>query len=79
MPKNGKIQYRKVNFIAKDNREITGAAVSPALLEGLKKIAKAEHKTVSWVIETALADYFGIEVELKKCKRNPKPAYPFRG
>lgn len=78
MKKNSKIKYRKNNFKAKEDRVIVGSMVHPALREGLEEIAKAEHKTVSWVVETALADYFGIKIELRKCKKF-RPAYPFRG
>jgi hypothetical protein len=74
MPRK-KVEYRINNYIATEQRVIGGAALHPALLDGIKKIARQEHRTVSWVIESALSDYFGIEVLLHKTKKPPKPAY----
>ena len=73
-----KIEYRYCNYIARDNRLNQGFSISPVLLEGLKSVARKERRSVSWLIEDALSDYFGIRVELRKLKTMPKPAYHIR-
>jgi hypothetical protein len=50
----------------------------PDLVHGLIRIAKDEKKSLSWLAETALSDYFGVEVLLRKLKTQPKPAYRTR-
>lgn len=72
-----KIQYRKRNFRASESREGQNVALHPHLIDGLIKIAKDERKSVSWLVETALSDYFGVEVLLKKC-RKVRPARNMR-
>lgn len=67
--------YRKINYRASKQREDRCIALHPDLHHGLKKIAKAEKKSVSWLVETALSDYFGVEVMLKKFKSKPLEAY----
>jgi hypothetical protein len=74
MKKKAKVQYRKINFRASENRTGKNIALHPDLVAGLKRIAKEEKKSVSWLVETALADYFGVEVMLQKFKTNPLPA-----
>ena len=74
--KNIKIKYRKINYKASEARETSHIVVHPDLLHGLRQIAKGERKTVSWLVETALSDYFGVEVMLRKCKTPPKPEFP---
>lgn len=68
-------KYRTRNFIASENREHADARIHPAIFDGIKQIAKQERRTISWVIEDALSDYFGIKAALRKLKRTPKPMY----
>jgi len=68
-------KYRKNNFIASDNREGSCIWLHPLLIEGIKAVAKREKKSISWVAEEALSDYFGVRILLKKLKGKPKPAY----
>jgi hypothetical protein len=74
MPRK-KIQYRKINYQASEVRDQKCIKLHPHLLAGLKKIAKTERKSVNWLVETALSDYFGVEVMLKKFKTKPLPEY----
>ncbi len=73
MPKK-KAQYRKYNYYTNEDRVCISAFVHPELARGLGEISRDERKTISWVIELALADYFGVEILLKKTKRT-LPAY----
>lgn len=68
-------KYRTRNFIASDNREKPTICLHPAIVEGAKEIAKLERKSMSWVIEDALSDYFRIKAALRKLKGTPKPVY----
>ena len=70
-----KTKYRKNNYQASERRTSQGLYVHPILLEGIKRIAKDERRSICWVVETALADYFGIEILLRKYKSKPLPAY----
>ena len=67
--------YRKYNYLASETRTNGGFTLHPDLLHGLKKIAKQERKSVSWLVETALSDYFGVEVMFRKLKSKPRPAF----
>jgi len=60
--------YRKNNFYASERRVVQGFALHPDLLYGLKVIAKQEKKSVCWLIETALTEYFGVDIMLRDCK-----------
>lgn len=68
-------RYRKNNFIASENRDKPSICLHPAILEGMKAIARRERKSLSWVAEEALSDYFNIKATLRKLKGKPKPAY----
>jgi hypothetical protein len=43
-----------------DSRESIGHGLPPNIKEGVKAIAKSENKSVSWVLETIIIDYFGL-------------------
>lgn len=68
-------KYRTRNFIASDNRGNSNIWLHPAIVEGMKAIARRERKSLSWVAEEALSDYFNIRATLRKLKGTPKPAY----
>jgi len=68
-----KVQYRKHNFYAHDNRVDLSIKVHPDLKHGLMDLAKFERKSVSWIVETALAQYFGVDIILKEIK-HPRPS-----
>ena len=74
MPRKKKT-YRKINYRANVCRVDTCIVLHPAQFQGLKKIARAERKSVAWLVETALSDYFGVEVMLKEFKSPPLEAY----
>lgn len=48
-----------------------GRLPSP-IKEGLKAIARKENKSVSWVVEQVIIDYFGFAPPRYKEKRNAK-------
>jgi hypothetical protein len=73
--KKKKVIYRQRNYRASKNRVDVGIVIHPDLLHGLKEIAKYERKSVCWLVETALSDYFGVEVMLRKSKTQPRPEY----
>lgn len=74
-----KKKYRKYNYQASEPREKDTIHLHPALAEGLRKIARYEKKSLTWLIETALSDYFGIEVMLKEFKSQPLEEYTPNG
>ena len=51
-------------------REAIGHRLPPEIKEGLKEIAKSENKSVGWVLEEIIIDYFGFKqpkyIERKK-------------
>lgn len=58
-----------------DPREQIGHGLPPAVKEGLRRIAEKENKSVSWVLEEVIIDYFGFRrprYKLVKKKRNGK-------
>lgn len=67
-----KISYRKHNYLASEERESLTITIHPDLRHGLNKIAKGERKSIAWLVEVALADYFGVEVMLRQCKKIKK-------
>jgi len=73
--KKNNIEYRRINFIASDTRRTQSIVLHPDLVDGLEEIAKEEKKSFSWLVETALAEYFGVTILLKKLKTKAKPAY----
>jgi hypothetical protein len=72
--KKREIVYRKYNFRASETRVKGSCNLHPDLLDGLQKIADSEGKSLCWLIEYALADYFGILVMLRKLKGKPRPS-----
>lgn len=71
-------KYRKVNFMARERRGLPSFSLDVHLLAGLRQIARDERKSVSWLVETALAEYFGVTVMLRRLRGTPKPAYRTR-
>lgn len=67
-------KFRKINFLARNTRPCYNMSLDEDLMYGLVKIAKEERKSLSWLVETALSDYFGVTVMLRKLKGKPKPA-----
>jgi len=72
--KDKKVTYRVNNYYSIKQRVHVGAFIHPDLAEIIMELARDERKTPSWVMETALADYFGYHIKLKKCK-NPRPEF----
>jgi predicted transcriptional regulator len=54
-----------------DSRVAIGHGLPEDVKEGLKAIAKAENKSLSWVLEEVLIDYFGLR-RPKYLKRKKK-------
>lgn len=57
---------RKTRIIAPrllsgDSRESIGHGLPPEIKQGLRAIAKSENKSVSWVLEEIIIDYFGFK------------------
>jgi len=57
---------RKTRIIAPrlfsgDKRESIGHGLPPEVKVGLKAIARSENKSVSWVLEEIIIDYFGFK------------------
>lgn len=44
-----------------DSRETIGHGLPPWIKEGVRDIALKENKSVSWVLETIIIEYFGFE------------------
>jgi hypothetical protein len=53
-----------------EKREGIGHGLPPAIKQGLKRIARSENKSVSWVLEQIIIEYFGFKkpkyIERKK-------------
>jgi hypothetical protein len=53
-----------------DSRESIGHGLPPEIKAGLRKIAASENKSLSWVLEVIIIDYFGMRrpkyIERKK-------------
>ena len=53
-----------------DSRVGIGHGLPPEIKEGIKRIAASENKSVSWVLEVIIIDYFGMRrpkyIERKK-------------
>jgi hypothetical protein len=43
-----------------DSRESIGHGLPPEIKQGLRNIARGENKSVSWVLEEIIIDYFGF-------------------
>jgi len=43
-----------------DSRVSFGHGLPPAIKEGLRKIAYSENKSMSWVMEEVIIDYFSL-------------------
>jgi hypothetical protein len=41
-------------------RDLSHGRLAPAIKAGLRAIARSENKSMSWVIEEVLIDYFGL-------------------
>lgn len=54
-----------------DIREAIGHGLPPSIKAGLRAIAKKENKSVSWVLEEVIIDYFSL--------RAPKYRLPKKG
>jgi hypothetical protein len=74
MPRK-KTTYRKINYRASRTRVTSSIVIHPDLLYGLQQVAKQEHKSVAWLVELALSDYFGVEIMLQKFKTKPREEY----
>lgn len=48
-------------LVSKDRRESIGHGLPPEIKAGLKAIAESENKSVSWVLEQVIIDYFGFK------------------
>jgi hypothetical protein len=70
-----KIIYRVYNFYADNPRERITVIIHPDLKEMIEEIANDERKSVGWVVETALADYFGYKIPLRKTKTTARPEF----
>jgi hypothetical protein len=57
-----------------DSRESFGHGLPPEIKDGLRLIAKRENKSMSWVMEEIIIDYFGFRRPkyLQRKKRNAK-------
>jgi len=53
-----------------ERRESIGHGLPPEIKAGLRKIAASENKSLSWVLEKVIIDYFGMRrpkyIERKK-------------
>jgi hypothetical protein len=53
-----------------DSRDAIGHGLPPEIKDGLRAIAKSENKSLSWVLETIIIEYFGFKkpkyIERKK-------------
>lgn len=47
-------------LVSRDRREPIGHGLPPEIKAGLKAIAEGENKSVSWVLEQVIIDYFGF-------------------
>jgi hypothetical protein len=70
-----KIIYRRTNYQASEDRVPVTIHLHPDLKYGLEMVANDSRKSVSWLVETALSDYFGVKVLLKKLKGKPREEY----
>jgi hypothetical protein len=43
-------------------RESIGHGLPPAIKDGLRRIAVSENKSVSWVLEQIIIEYFGFRI-----------------
>lgn len=43
-----------------DKRESIGHGLPPEIKAGIRRIAERENKSVSWVLEQVIIDYFGL-------------------
>lgn len=70
---------RKTRIIAPrlfsgDRRESIGHGLPPEVKAGLKSIARSENKSVSWVLEEIIIEYFGFKrPKYIERKHNVKP------
>lgn len=44
-----------------DKRESIGHGLPPEIKQGIRYIARKENKSVSWVLEQIIIDYFGFK------------------
>jgi hypothetical protein len=47
-------------LLSGDRRETIGHGLPPHIKEGIRDIARKENKSVSWVLETIIIEYFGF-------------------
>jgi len=53
-----------------DVRESIGHGLPPKIKSGLKLIAQKENKSVSWVLEEVIIDYFKFSTPKYKLRKN---------
>jgi hypothetical protein len=44
-----------------DKRESIGHGLPPEIKQGLRSIARTENKSVSWILEQIIIEYFGFK------------------
>lgn len=72
------VDYRHNNFYSAMGRVPVTLWLDPAVVDGMTDIAKDEDRSMCWVGEEALSDYFGVKVLLRTLKGKPKPAMKMR-
>ena len=55
-------------LLSGDSRESIGHGLPPEIKAGLKKIGQDRNKSVSWVLEEIIIDYFGFRRPKYKLK-----------
>lgn len=55
-----------------DKRESIGHGLPPEIKQGIRRIAQHENKSVSWVLEQIIIEYFGFRTPkyIERKKRN---------
>jgi hypothetical protein len=69
-----KISYRVRNYYTKEPRTRFTECIDNDLLDMIKEVARYQRKSIAWIVETALSDYFDFRVKLRKVK-NQRPEF----
>lgn len=60
MPSKRKPKTIAPRLLSGDKRETIGHGLPPHIKDGIRDIARKENKSVSWVLETIIIEYFGF-------------------
>lgn len=61
-----------------DKRETLGHGLPPHIKDGLRNIARSENKSLSWVLEQIIIEYFGFKQPEYIARKNDKAGHEIK-